>query len=319
MEAATVNKAPRRAAPAKPALTLKVEGPGIGHGRIRVPDLLVICQQAQQAVNRQAEAMEGRQTLRPGPKIGKVRQECTLELVALGKGSATLSFDPTKPQQTLPPMSSFGVEAIVAVTDAVALMGKGKDGDVDPGVLGSLKEMGELFHSGVRSIKWIVPAAPGRRRRVATFNTKVQRRIVQKLRPPITRPVSVQGTLEMADFKPSEFKCRIHPPLQLPITCTFGPEHAHEICAALRLPVEVTGTAQISAQTGKMESIAVDAVKPLDPLLVNAGSFFKGWSLDQLAYMQGVEPVRDPKKLVATWMGDEDVDEMLNDIYQHRE
>src|SRR5947199_407125 len=37
----------------KPVLTLKVSGPDIASGRIPVPDLLVICQHAQSAVNRQ--------------------------------------------------------------------------------------------------------------------------------------------------------------------------------------------------------------------------------------------------------------------------
>lgn len=304
----------------KPLLTLKVEGPDIRPGRIPIPDLLVVCEHAQSAVNRQAEAIEGRElTLRPGPKIGKVRQECTLELVCIGKGSATLGFDRAKPQQTLPRMQNLGDEAVVAVAEALAAIGKGRDAEVDPGVLHSLKNMGELFSNGVRAIKWIVPARPGRKRVVATFNARVQRRIVQKLAPPVTRPAKLQGTLEMADFKPSEFKCRIHPPLQPPVVCTFGPELADEVYSGLRSPVEIEGLAAINAQTGKTESVALRTVRPLDPLMVNAGSFFKGWTLEQLAHMQSVEPLKNTNALSGGWPEDEDLDEALTEIYRHRD
>ena len=60
---------------AKPSLVLKIHGPEIKSGRIPVPDLVVICEQAQSAVNRQAEALEGRQTLRPGPPLERVRDD----------------------------------------------------------------------------------------------------------------------------------------------------------------------------------------------------------------------------------------------------
>lgn len=109
----------RRTASPKPALVLKVSGPDIRSGRIPVPELLVLCQHAQSAVNRQAEALEGRQTLRPGPKLGKVLHECTLELVSLGKGSAVLGFEQAKSQPTLPQMKTLGIDAIAMVGEAI--------------------------------------------------------------------------------------------------------------------------------------------------------------------------------------------------------
>ena len=75
------------------ALTLKVEGPQLRPGRIGVRELIVLCQQAQTAIDRQAEALEGRQTLRRGRKLEKVHVECTLELASLRAGTTTLGFD----------------------------------------------------------------------------------------------------------------------------------------------------------------------------------------------------------------------------------
>lgn len=303
----------------QPTLTLKVNGPDIRPGRIPIPDLLTILQHAQSAVNRQAEALEGRaQTLRPGPKIGKVQHECTLDLVSIGKGSATLGFDPAKPQASLPHMATLASEAIATVAGALDAFSKGKDANIDPGVLDSLKSMGELFNNGVRTIKWIVPARAGKRRITATFNARVQARVVEKLKPPKARPMTIDGVLEMADFKPSDQRCRIHPTLGQPINCSFDARLADQVYNTLRKAVRIDGTAAVNSQTDKVESIAISHLTPLDPITVDAGNFFQGWSLDQLARAQGVEPLHNPKVLAGGWPDDEDLDEVLTDVYQHR-
>lgn len=303
----------------KPALILRVSGPQIRSGRIPVPDLLVICQHAQAAVSRQAEALEGRQTLRPGPKIGRVRLECTLELVSLGSGSATLGFDQAKPQPNLPPMGSLGDQAIATVAQAIQAIAKGKAENVDPGVLDSLRSMGELFQNGVRSVQWIVPARGERKRITANFNRAVQTRIVKRLRPPMTQHVSVDGVLEMVDFKPSDQKCRIHPTLGPAINCTFSSDLADLIYAVLRKAARIEGNATINIHTGKTENIHITAVTPLDPLTVNAGTFFKGLDFSQLAHLQAVDPLPDASVLAGGWPDDEDPDEILAEIYQRRE
>jgi hypothetical protein len=305
---------------AQRTLTLKVSGPDIRPGRIPIPELLTILQHTQSVVNRQAEALEGRaQTLRRGPKIGKVLHECTLELVSIGKGSATLGFDPAKPQPSLPHMANLGSEAVATVAAAIAALSKSKSVDIDPGVLDSLKSLGELFGNGVRSIQWSVRAQAGRKRITATFNARAQRRVVEKLKPPVTRSVSIDGVLEMADFKPSDHRCRIHPAMGQPINCTFDPPLADQIYNILRQAARVEGTAIVNSRTGRTESIRISKVTPLNPLTVNAGGFFQGWSIDQLAQAQGVEPLRDPKVLAGGWPDDEDVDDVLTDIYQHRQ
>lgn len=305
--------------PPAPLLTLKVNGPEIRPGRIPVPDLLAICQHAQAAVNRQAEALEGRQTLRPGPKIGKVLSECTLELVSLGKGSATLGLEPAKAQAHLPHCSGLGDEAIVAVTKAISDLAKGKKSSIDPGVLDSLHNMGAVFDDGVRSVQWIVRASPGRKRLVATFDRRIRARASEHLKAPETRPIAIDGVLEMADFKPSDYRCRIHPAVGGAIPCTFDTALADDVYRVLRQPAHVEGMASENAQTKKLESIHLRSVSPLDPLSADAGSFVRGWSLDQLARLQGVEPLRDPAVLAGGWPDDDDIDEGLAEIYRRRD
>jgi len=310
----------RRIPKAKLALALKVSGASIKSGRIPIPELLVICQHAQSAVNRQAEALEGRPTLRPGPKLGKVRLECTLELVSLGPGSAVLGFDKARPQANLPGMTNLSDEAIAMVGEAIGALGSRKavDIDIDRGVLDSIRSMGELFSNGVTSIQWIVPARSDRKRIAATFDRRVQTRIIQRLQPPKTEAVVMDGVLEMADFRAADQRCRIHPALGAPVTCTFPSEMADEIYAVLRKAARVEGEATVNAHTGKIESIEIKTVKSLDPLMVNAGSFFTGWTFAELVRMQAVEPLKDSKALAGGWPEDEDIDDVLQEIYEHR-
>jgi hypothetical protein len=216
-------------------------------------------------------------------------------------------------------MGNLGEEAIAWVGQGLQALGKGDGADVDPGVLDSLKSMGELFCNGVRSIKWTVPGQAGKKRIEATFNSRVHKRVTEKLKPPKTVPMTVDGVLEMADFKPSDQRCRIHANLGPAINCTFESRLGDEVYAVLRQAVRIEGNATVNAQTGKTESIEITRLKPLDPLTVNAGSFFRGWTFEQLAHMQDVEPLRDPKALAGGWPDDEDVDDVLTEIYQHRD
>lgn len=62
--------------------------------------------------------------------------------------------------------------------------------------------------------------------------------------------------------------------------------------------------------------------KPALILKVSGGdfacNFFTGSTLDQLVRMQAVEPLKDSKALAAGWPEDEDIDDVLQEIYEDR-
>jgi hypothetical protein len=132
------------------------------------------------------------------------------------------------------------------------------------------------------------------------------------------QPFEKQGVLEMADFKPDEYKCRLKPTLEAPVTCTFDAAQANEIQAALRHPVRVVGRATISAQTQKVESVAIERIESLDSLELDAGSFFAHPTFDQLVRQQAIKPLRDVRQLAGGILDDLDVDELVDDIYRSR-
>jgi hypothetical protein len=306
----------------KPLLTLRIQGPGIRRGAISVPDLIRICQATQDAVNRQAEAMQGGLSLRPGPKSSVVYQECTLELTGIKKGSTVLPFGLAKPQQPLPipEMTSFGRDVVWQVATAVKSLGSHKppkNNCLEPGLLDSLRAMGEVLNKDVTKIEWFVPG-DGRPSIKAIFDKRVRERVSEQIKLPSTRLHTVEGVLEMADFKEQDHKCRIHPLVGQPIVCTFTSDQEQEVLEALRKPVKIEGTATVNPHNGKVESVAIAKIGVTEQLLIGAREFYSGRTLEQLAEAQGIAPLSNPRALVGGWPEGEDLDEFLEEIYSSR-
>jgi len=239
-------------------------------GRITIPDLLTLCEHAQNAVARQAEAMEGRQSLRPGPKVMKVREECTLELTGIGRGSTTLTFSLAKSQQNLPQVATFAEEVITEVTTTLKAFEKRKRPELrpDPGVLDSLNKMSEVLdRRGINRIEWIVPGKRKRTKTVkATVTKAVHKRLAESVAVPIKKEVTIEGRLEMADFRTIDERCRIHPPVGNPILCFFDRNLEDDIYKALRKTIRVTGEASINPVSNKTEQILIQSIaKTLKP------------------------------------------------------
>ena len=306
----------------KYVLKLRVEGPGVHSGAIPVPDLLGICQAAQDAVNRQAEAMRGGQSLRPGPKTSEVYEECTLELAGIKKGSTILPFVLAKPQQVLPmpDATTFGADVVTKVVAAVKSISSSRNGhEVEPGVLDSLKSLGEVLErKRISKIVWIAPSHPGARAIKAVFDKRVRDRVIEKIKTPSQRVETVEGVLEMADFKQQEHKCRIHPPIGQPILCSFDERQEDEIYVSLRKPVRVTGTARVNPNSGRIEELHIEKIGIVEQLQIGVKDFFAGRSIEQLAEVQGVKPLENPKILAGGWPADQDVDAFLEEIYSSR-
>lgn len=306
----------------KYALELRIDGPGVQPGTLSVPDLVRICQAAQDAVNRQAEAMRGGSSLRPGPKTCEVQEECTLDLAGMETGSTVLAFRLANPQQSLPlpDATTFGADVIRSVATTVKEVGGARNRrEFEPGVLDSLKAMGEVLGRGrISKIEWVVPTGQGKRPIKAVLDKRVRGRILQKIRTPSQRSESVEGVLEMADFKEQERKCRIHPALGQPIVCSFDEDQADKIYRWLRKPVLATGTARINPHTSRIDELHIEKIDAVEPLLIGGRDFLTERSLEQLAEAQGVKPLKNPKKLAGGWPVDEDLDAFLEEIYSSR-
>lgn len=310
---------PASKAPKDAVLTLKITGPGIRKGRISVPDLIKICQDAQSAVNRQAESLAGRKTLHPGPVAGLIRKECTLELIGIREGSTELDFGLAKPQMLLPfaEAKSFGSEVVHELADTIKSLGNGnKKTDLDPGVLQSIYGLGGITETGrISTLKWVAPGTT--KPVIAPVTKKVREQAAIQLSRPTFKFTQIDGVLDMADFSRRDRKCRIDPAIGVPVICTFGPEHESNVQSLIRQPVRVHGLGKIQPNSDRIDSLEIQSIEALPSLYLGEGNFALSPSVEQLASAQGVNALRDARSLAGV-LADDEVEDFISAIYESR-
>ena len=266
----------------KPILTLKLSGPGVRRGRISVPDLINICEEAQNIINKQAEALKGRKTLHPGPTAEQIQQECTLELIGISKGSTELMFDLARPQMQFKFSEDFGTDVVRAVASTIhtfAKNGHSVPEDLEPGLLLSVYRLSNIIETGrIHQIRW-VPSKDGTKRVSAPITERVRQRLANRLSRPRKVVAQVDGILDMADFKLRELKCRIDPPIGISVMCTFDQEWSDTIQSLLRKPVRITGEGTVRPYSDRVETLKIHSIVPLPSLDLGEGNFFKELSI----------------------------------------
>lgn len=130
--------------------------------------------------------------------------------------------------------------------------------------------------------------------------------------------IRVDGTLDMADFKPEDHKCRIDPAIGAPILCTFGADLADQVHQLLRKTVRARGIAKLAPDTDKTESVELKSIEPLPSISSGKATFFQDSRLAELADMQKTKPLKDPGVLAGAIPSDTDVDAFLEEIYEAR-
>jgi hypothetical protein len=76
--------------------------------------------------------------------------------------------------------------------------------------------------------------------------------------------------------------------------------------------------AKINTNTGRIDELRIEKIAMLEPLLTGGRDFFTKRSIEQLAEIQGVQPLKNPKTFACAWPADQDVDAILEEIYSSR-
>jgi hypothetical protein len=251
-------------------------------------------------------------------------KSCTLELIALKRGSTTLEFDFADPQFRLPDHRTLGADAVHELATNIKILGNGASrktkqkivGEMNEGVLHGISGLTRMAKAhGFTQLRFVSPKSAKTPAVNAPVNDSVMRTVSVRLSRPRRAAVTVDGYLEMADFKPRDYKCRIEPAIGTAINCTFNPELADMVTSLMRRPVRVTGEGVFPPNSDRIETIAIKSIEPLPSLAVGEGNFFSARSLDELAKLQGI---CGPTPLGAGFPSDEDVDAFLKEIYESR-
>jgi hypothetical protein len=294
----------------KPLLKIRITGPAIKPGRIPIPLLVDICNETQKAVNREAQALEGRRSLHPGPPIKEVTKECTLELVGIKKGSTTLNFVSQNDQGVLGDLT-MRTAAIDGVAKALKSVGtkRGQSELIDFGLLDALDRLGDVLDKGVSKLQLIVPHHNGRKTNlIADLTPTIRPKIKARLQPSFSdigpqkaEDLSfVEGTVEI-----TEGRGRITPLVGESTTFNFDQKQADNVYGARHKPVK----AKVDPKTHKLRDIELASFP-------GKGDFFALKTIQQLIEEQGVKPI-DDLDAFATLSNDE-VESLIAEIHHGR-
>jgi len=182
-----------------------------------------------------------------------------------------------------------------------------------------LYELGGIAENKrISEIDWVSPRTDGRKRISAPLNRAVRDRVATRLSSPRKVQQQLDGILDMADFKPSEYKCRIDPAIGASVICTFDEREANRVQSLLRKPIRVMGEAIISPDTERIESFHIQSLERLPSLSLGEGNFFAEFSLLELAASQKVKPMKEASILPSIFSEGEDIDKFLEEIYSAR-
>lgn len=301
-------------------LTIHLEGPALTRNRMALRDLILFAGQLQTAIDRIGRVLLGQDTsVRPGRKPAELERACALEIVEVKGGSLTMVCDLPQEEQTSL-LGHLGEEALTSFVQGIEAidsqqrpyMPKG----YDKGVLLALREGGKLLDHGIGRITFDLRTPNGHWNPVYTPDTHT--RLVAQIQEPVENKRTVEGRLLMGDFRETGLRCRLHPSVGSPVSCTFGEEQREAILAALTRYVRLVGEARET--DGTIQTLRIEDVEILDrPGDAETGeqdiNFDTSRTLEDLAEQQGVAvPAMFDSLLGDFWPEDENIDEFTETV-----
>ena len=302
-----------------PLLSVRLEGDGIGPGRIGVGHLTRFLENLNKALLRTGQVVRGEpESSRKGRKRKSLKEETELDLVLLAQGSPStvLGFE-RHAQRPLPGMD-VGVGILQRALEGLNMVqqpGAALPMGFDSGVLMAWRDMGVLFEMGCSRITFDLNHRA--QRLTSSYTPAGLRRIQRRIQGPTTNVRTIEGRLLMADFREHGTRCRVHPSVGEPVLCLFDREQASEVLEDILHYVRIVGEASEDPTTGRIASIKIHDIQRLEARedeqaeLLPQGSplpsgFWESPTLEELAEAQGVQPVRDISALFGSWPGEAD-------------
>jgi hypothetical protein len=299
-------------------LAIKLQGPGVKPGRVRLDDFLRLGQEVLRAVERVALVLQGSgDSQRAGRRPQDLRDAIALDVVEVthGSPSAVVRFERSQQQVAIPgvDVGTAAFEKFLNGLTAITSSHEGLPAGFDTGVLLAVRDAGRIFDHGIDRVDFTLGhrAEPLRARYDRDGYNRIQARIVG----PRHNQRMIEGRLVMADFKERGARVRVHPSGGEPVVCLFDESLRDEVFRSILRFVRVTGEATVDAVTNRIGSIRISNIERLEaredevqevlptgaPL---SSDFWQALTFDELASAQGVQPLSDVGRLAGTWPGD---------------
>lgn len=311
-----------------PLLKVRFDGAAVGAGRIPLSHLRNFIDSLETALIRTGRVLRGDATsLHRGAQPNKIKEEVELDLVLLTHGSpaAVLGFERRKSMMNQPlPGVDFGLNIFEKAVSGLTAVQQNDDllpAGYDIGVLKAWRDTGKLFSRGIKRIEFTINhrATP----LLAVYTPQGLARIQERIKEPQVNIRTIEGRLLMADFKEHGARCRVHPSVGEPVLCLVEDEQEDEVYKNIRRYVRITGEAKEDPVSGKIASIKIHGIEPLEEGREDQATshdFWKSKTLDELAEAQQVHPIEDVQTLFGTWPGeiDDGFEEAINTLRQQK-
>jgi hypothetical protein len=302
----------------KAFFTMKLQGPDVRPGRVRLDDFLRLGQEVLRAVERVGLVLQGSaDSQRAGRRPQDLRAAISLDIVEVTHGSpaAVVRFERSQQQMAIPgaDVGAAAFEKFLEGLNVITSSAEGLPNGFDAGVLLAVRDAGRVFDRGIESIEFTLGhrTEPLRARYDRVGYDTIQTRIVG----PRHNQRTIEGRLMMADFKESGARFRVHPSSGDAVVCLFDESLRDEVFRSILRFVRVTGEAAVDAASNRIVSIRISDIERVETredevrevLPTGAplpGDFWNALSFDELATVQGVGPLVNLDGLAGAWPGD---------------
>jgi hypothetical protein len=313
----------------RPGFAIKIEGPRVGEARLSANDLATIILRTQQALKRIGQVLYGESSIGKGRKTKEIEELCELFVVGWKPGSAVAEVELAQPPAQMSLFSYIGEESLKAFFNGMEHIhmqslntSQQMPAGFDAGVLQTCDFLGRVLEHGIDTVRF----EPIRVQGVSpvTFDRPLREKVRSLLSKPLDqRQVEKVGRLEVLDGHRG-LQGRLWEPDGTKWLCIFKPEHLEVLPDAWLRTVRVIGEAVI--EPNKERTLHVASVLPLKEDIGEASAaeeaerptFWTTLSLEELAELQGAEPVADLDSLGALWPADDDPDRLLAYILDDR-
>lgn len=301
----------------EPLLSIRLQGDSIGEARMSLSRLLRLLENVRKALLRSAQIHQGDEdSTRKGPKTKGTKELMELDVIGFTHGSpaVVVQLDRSAAQQDL-----FGrqvIEKSLEGLETIQQTSGAPPAGFDRGVLLAWRDVGRLFDNGVDDIRFTLNHRPTPK--IVHFSPAGYQRIRDRITGPDETIRTIEGRLLMADFKEHGTRCRVHPSVGDPVLCLFDEEQKDEVLENILHFVRVEGDAKEDPVSGKITSIRIKNIEPLEDReegaeLLPQGSpiphdFWESPTIEELAASQGVKEIGNIEALFGTWPGDLDDD-----------
>lgn len=244
------------------SLRVKLVGPKVRPGKVRVSDLRLIADAIETSLMRFAERkVAGSPSLRKGPRTNASKALVNLYVTGIERGSTSVVFEPGQVQSDLEgERIGFDLfEEWVVGTQSLQDPSRAPPESFDRGVLSGLHLLHPVLERGVDKLELEWNGV--RRTARAVFDSGTAKRTEVLLQRPAQNRRTISGIVLQADFHAPDVTFTVYTSEGVSTRCTASEDDLGTVLSSMMHVVRVSGEAMVDPTTNAVLSLRADSVE----------------------------------------------------------